>query len=83
MEYITASGRQAYEVEHIWAEQSWAEDREGFRTWYPQEENFREARNRIGALLLIPKSVNASTALVLRPEANPVRHPERLGADLL
>jgi hypothetical protein len=60
VEYITASGRQAYEVEHIWAEQSWAEDREGFRTWYPQEENFREARNRIGALLLIPKSVNAS-----------------------
>jgi hypothetical protein len=60
VEYITASGRQAYEVEHIWAEQSWAEDREGFRTWYSQEENFREARNRIGALLLIPKSVNAS-----------------------
>ena len=58
--YITASGRQAYEVEHIWAEQSWAEDRDGFRTWYPQEENFREARNRIGALLLIPKSINAS-----------------------
>lgn len=60
VEYITASGRQAYEVEHIWAEQSWAEDRERFRTWYPQEENFREARNRIGGLLLIPKSVNAS-----------------------
>jgi uncharacterized protein with ParB-like and HNH nuclease domain len=60
VEYITSSGRQAYEVEHIWAEQSWAEGRKGFRTWYPQEENYREARNRIGALLLIPKSVNAS-----------------------
>ncbi|MCP9820234.1 DUF262 domain-containing protein [Synechococcus sp. Cruz-9H2] len=60
VDYVTASGKQAYEVEHIWAEQSWSEDRPGIRTWYPQEENFREARNRIGALLLIPKSINAS-----------------------
>jgi hypothetical protein len=53
-EYI-ATGKNAYEVEHIWADKP---DR--YENEFPDPHNFREARNRFGGLLLLPKSLNAS-----------------------
>jgi len=54
-EYCVTSGKLAYEVEHIWANKP-----ERFIAEFPQPTDFAEYRNRIGALLLLPKSFNAS-----------------------
>jgi len=56
-EYATTSGQKenAYEVEHIWADMP-----QQFVDEFPQKDDFTEHRNRIGALLLLPKSFNAS-----------------------
>ena len=56
-EYATTSGQKenAYEVEHIWADMP-----QQFVDVFPQKDDFTEHRNRIGALLLLPKSFNAS-----------------------
>jgi hypothetical protein len=54
MEYI-APGKNAYEVEHIWADKP---DRH--KDEFPDPRDFREQRNRFGGLLLLPKSFNAS-----------------------
>jgi Protein of unknown function DUF262/Protein of unknown function (DUF1524) len=56
-EYATTSGKKenAYEVEHIWADLP-----EAFAAEFPQKTDFAEHRNRIGGLLLLPKSFNAS-----------------------
>lgn len=43
-----------YEVEHIWAEKKYKEH------GYDDEHEYREHRNRIGGLLLLPKEKNAS-----------------------
>jgi hypothetical protein len=53
-EYVADSGRNRFEVEHIWADKP---DRhvEEFHA-----SDFSEYRNRIGGLLLLPKSFNAS-----------------------
>ncbi len=54
-EYVTKSGKNRYEVEHIWSDHpEWHEDEFN----HPHE--FSEYRNRIGGLLLLPKSFNAS-----------------------
>ena len=44
-----------YEIEHIWANRPERHEDE-----FPNEADFEEYRNRIGGLLLLPKSVNAS-----------------------
>ncbi len=54
-EYITRRGKQGYEVEHIWANHA---ERHEDEFAHPTE--FAEYRNRIGGLLLLPKSFNAS-----------------------
>ncbi len=54
MEYI-APGKNAYEVEHIWADKP---DRH--KDEFPDPRDFREHRNRFGGLLLLPKAFNAS-----------------------
>lgn len=54
-EYVARTGRQRYEVEHIWARE-YAPHMEEF----DHEADFREYRNRIGGLLLLPKQFNAS-----------------------
>ncbi|HVA13584.1 MAG TPA: DUF1524 domain-containing protein, partial [Stellaceae bacterium] len=54
-EYATRSGRNGYEIEHIWADKA---DRHTDEFSHPQD--FGEYRNRIGDLLLLPKSFNAS-----------------------
>ncbi len=54
-EYIQRSGKNGYEVEHIWANHP---ERHGDEFDHPTD--FTEYRNRIGGLLLLPKSFNAS-----------------------
>ena len=53
-EYV-ANGRARYEVEHIWANHP-----ERYEDEFPHQADFAERRNRIGGLLLLPKSFNAS-----------------------
>lgn len=48
-------GKKGYEIEHIWADHP---DRHADEFTHPSE--FQEYRNRIGGLLLLPKSFNAS-----------------------
>ena len=53
--YLVSTGAQGYDVEHIMADRY---DR--YKGDYPSEADFGEQRNRIGALLLLPKSFNRS-----------------------
>ena len=54
-EYATRSGKHGCEIEHIWANHF-----ERHRDEFDHETEFAEYRNRIGGLLLLPKSFNAS-----------------------
>jgi hypothetical protein len=54
-EYIKRHGKKGYEVEHIWANHS-----ERHKDEFDHPTDFAEYRNRIGGLLLLPKSFNAS-----------------------
>ncbi|MCY4288397.1 MAG: DUF262 domain-containing protein [Aestuariivita sp.] len=54
-EYIVRSGKNAFEIEHIWADHY---DR--FRDEFDQQNLFDQYRNYIGGLLLLPKKINAS-----------------------
>ncbi len=54
-EYVGGRGQKAYEVEHIWADHAeWHKDE------FDHPSDFEDYRNRIGDLLLLPKSFNAS-----------------------
>lgn len=55
VEYVTARGKRAYEVEHIWANHP-----ERHRKEFPYVGDFLTYRNRIGGLLLLPRQFNAS-----------------------
>lgn len=55
LEYISAAGKNGYEVEHIWADHA-----EQHSDEFAHPNDFGEYRNRIGDLLLLPKSFNAS-----------------------
>ncbi|MCY0150219.1 DUF262 domain-containing protein [Hoeflea sp. G2-23] len=54
-DYIVRSGKNAYEVEHIWANHY---DR--LADVFDQLGDFDRTRNHIGGLLLLPKKINAS-----------------------
>lgn len=54
VEYVS-EGKNRYEVEHIWADHP-----ERHLEEFPHPADFAEYRNRIGGLLLLPKSFNAS-----------------------
>ena len=54
-EYIQRHGKNGYEVEHIWANHPERHEDE-----FDHPTDFAEYRNRIGGLLLLPKSFNAS-----------------------
>ena len=54
LDYI-ASGKHRYEVEHIWANHP-----ERHKEEFQHPADFREHRNRIGGLLLLPRTFNAS-----------------------
>jgi len=55
LEYAKRGGKEAYEIEHIWANHA---ERHTDEFAHPSE--FAEYRNRIGGLLLLPKSFNAA-----------------------
>lgn len=54
-EYTKRHGKNGYEVEHIWANHP-----ERHKDEFDHPTDFAEYRNRIGGLLLLPKSFNAS-----------------------
>ncbi len=54
-EYMHRHGKNGYEVEHIWANHA-----ERHKDEFTHNADFSEYRNRIGGLLLLPKSFNAS-----------------------
>jgi hypothetical protein len=54
LEYVS-EGRNRYEVEHIWADRPERHEDE-----FKHPADFAEYRNRVGGLLLLPKSFNAS-----------------------
>lgn len=54
-EYVQRQGRKGYEIEHIWADHP-----EHHTDEFAHPTDFDEYRNRIGGLLLLPKSFNAS-----------------------
>lgn len=54
-EYVSDTGKNRFEVEHIWANTP-----ERHSDEFPHPVDFAEFRNRIGGLLLLPKSSNAS-----------------------
>lgn len=55
IEYVQRQGKNGYEVEHIWADHEERHEDE-----FPDASDFFDHRNRIGGLLLLPKSFNAS-----------------------
>jgi uncharacterized protein with ParB-like and HNH nuclease domain len=55
VEYTTGKGQKKYEIEHIWADHP-----ERHKDEFPHPTDFAEYRNRIGGLLLLPKSFNGS-----------------------
>ncbi|MGB7949398.1 MAG: DUF262 domain-containing protein [Candidatus Binatia bacterium] len=54
-DYVLRRGQKGYEIEHIWADHP-----ERHTDEFPHPSDFEEFRNRIGGLLLLPKSFNAS-----------------------
>jgi hypothetical protein len=54
-EYMAENVKNPYEVEHIWANRP-----ERHSDEFPNADEFRRHRNRIGGLLILPKSFNAS-----------------------
>ncbi len=54
-DYIVRSGKNAYEIEHIWANHY-----ERHTDEFDQQKDFADQRNNIGGLILLPKKVNAS-----------------------
>ncbi|MFC1481083.1 DUF262 domain-containing protein [Candidatus Neomarinimicrobiota bacterium] len=55
VEYVTGTGSKKYEVEHIWADKS-----ERHTDEFDHPHDFHQYRNKIGGLLLLPKSFNGS-----------------------
>lgn len=55
MDYVSRAGSNRFEVEHIWANKP-----ERHTDEFAHPNDFSEYRNRIGGLLLLPKSFNAS-----------------------
>ena len=54
-EYVQRHGKERYEIEHIWADHP-----ERHTDEFAHPTDFAEYRNRLGGLLLVPKSFNAS-----------------------
>jgi hypothetical protein len=54
-DYVRSGGPQGYEIEHIWADHF-----ERYKDEFSDPSEFQEYRSRIGGLLLLPKSFNAS-----------------------
>lgn len=72
LEYMS-EGKTRYEIEHIWANH-WERHNEEFEN----QADFDEYRNRIGGLLLLPKSSNASFGDLPYTEKLPLYYRENL-----
>lgn len=55
LEYIIRSGKNAYEIEHLWANHF-----ERHTDEFAHAQEFSTHRNRMGGLVLLPKKINAS-----------------------
>jgi uncharacterized protein with ParB-like and HNH nuclease domain len=55
LEYIVRSGKNAYEIEHLWANHF-----ERHADEFAHVQEFSVHRNRVGGLVLLPKKINAS-----------------------
>lgn len=55
LEYIVRSGKNAYEIEHLWANHF-----ERHADEFAHAQEFSAHRNRVGGLVLLPKKINAS-----------------------
>ena len=55
LEYIVRSGKNAYEIEHLWANHF-----ERHTDEFAHAQEFSAHRNRVGGLVLLPKKINAS-----------------------
>lgn len=55
LEYIVRSGKNAYEIEHLWANHF-----ERHTDEFAHGQEFSAHRNRVGGLVLLPKKINAS-----------------------
>ncbi len=54
-DYAKRGGKDAFEIEHIWADHAGKHEDE-----FAHQTEFAEYRNRVGDLLLLPRSFNAS-----------------------
>jgi uncharacterized protein with ParB-like and HNH nuclease domain/arsenate reductase-like glutaredoxin family protein len=54
-DYIIRSGKNAYEIEHIWSQHYEPHEAE-----FSEQSEFERYRNKVGGLVLLPKKVNAS-----------------------
>jgi hypothetical protein len=66
MEYVSNTGRNRYEVEHIWADKY-----ERYTDEFSHPVDFQEYRNRFGGLLILPRSFNASYGALTYKEKLP------------
>jgi hypothetical protein len=71
-EYM-ATGKKRYEIEHIWANHP-----ERHKDEFSHPSDFATMRNRIGGLLLLPKSFNASYGALPYEEKLPHYHGQNL-----
>ena len=55
VEYVQRKGKNGYEIEHIWADHAERHEDE-----FKHPIDFKDYRNHVGGLLLLPKSFNAS-----------------------
>ncbi|KHE13373.1 MULTISPECIES: DUF262 domain-containing protein [Aeromonas] len=55
LEYIVRSGKNAYEIEHLWANHF-----ERHTDEFAHAQEFSAYRNKVGGLVLLPKKINAS-----------------------
>jgi len=77
-EYVGGTGNNRYEIEHIWADSP-----ERHRDEFAHPTDFAEYRNRIGDLLLLPKSFNASYGALEYTEKLPHYYGQNLLAQSL
>jgi hypothetical protein len=78
-EYVRRDARDPFEIEHIMADKP----ERYVPNVYPDEHVFAEERNRLGALLLVPKSFNASYGALPYGEKRPHYYSQNLLAGTL
>jgi uncharacterized protein with ParB-like and HNH nuclease domain len=73
MDYVSDAGKNRYEVEHIWANKP-----ERHQDEFLHPSDFEDYRNRIGGLLLLPKTFNVSYGALSYEEKLPHYYAQNL-----